>query len=438
MSLLARIVARPRPLFLALGCVALFALPVAVMLHFRDDPPPDMSLFEPPVLAGDAAVHAAWAADSVRLTPKNSFRGQKMRLVKRLAGGDRTAVDPARAMLAEHAGWLAAWEAYASSSPRVPFYNRRVPESDNVPGFSDAKWLHLLKAILLLSEDDESAAFAELGKVYRFALREGDAGLPSSREMRGWDDRMEGLLLEAARRAKTPELAERLLSMPLPSEAQIYRGCVADEIHDRLVVKLMLEGRLGERPKDFPRGVVPKNGVEWAQFCDALEDRWERANLLPNATLLELLRVQARVRRNCESVALGRPAPFDLSGDFGLMMRRNWAGHVMLWRCGIVEWAAVQRPILDLRVSAIRRACLLYAIRHGGRAPAALSELGLPALTLLDPYSGKPFRYDAKALRLFTDMDASSSDPGLPILLPEPAAVYPETVAAGSVQDASL
>ena len=381
------------------GVAAFTWLTLAVYSHFHDDAPPDMSAFDaPPATALEAQAKAEWDAKNGHLRPKTGgvpfvtylHRASKMR-------------DQIRKSLTTWGPWLAEWERFAETTPNFHAYAGQGP---NAWDHNYASRLMRARAALSLLEGTEDEAYEALSKLYRNLRREIEApqscrtmGNRGLRELE-W---AEELLLEAALRAKSPMAAERVLALYLPDEDELIRRFEQAAPYDRHETKLELEQAMKTPPPDFPSD-FPTGQADWEKVGEAVSGRWEKANLLPNATLQELLRRQRTAPR--EGLA---HAPGAYFGEPSFW-ERNYAGHRLA--------AAPQRmqrfQLARRRIHEIGRAAVRHTWQSGAAAPAALADLELPATTLTNPYTGKPFRYDPAARRIFLDLDEKRT-------LPEPS-----------------
>lgn len=364
-------------------------LALAIHLHFHDDAPPDMSAFAaPPVPEVDPAVRAEWTAKSNHLRPTGYIP-----FFTHLQNADANR-ERLRKGLANWSSWLAEWERIAETTPR---FHEFAGESPHEWDPQYASRLMRTRAALRLLEGTEDEAYEALAQLYRELRRQIET--PQSSELMGkrglWELGWgEELLLEAALRAKSPMAAERILALYLPSEDELIRRFEAAAPFDRHELKLKLEKAMKTPPPAFPSD-IPTGREDWKKVGEALSGRWEKANLLPNATLREVLRHQETSPG--ERLAQASPG----RGDGPSPTVRNQAGLRLIAQGeGAQQWHLILR-----RLHEIRRAAVRHTWRSGGAAPAALADLGLPAATLTNPCTGKPFRYDPVTRELFLDVD---------------------------------
>ena len=394
---------RRRRILRTLFITGFLLAPVAVFFHFRDDS-------EPP-----ANPYAAYLP-----TPDSEgerrFAEAARAFMEATAGFDKNTSDfdtydtqfseerlafegfsPARQIIDARADHLPAAEVFLNRRPirfKRPSSDALNRKIDEVVALKRA-WKTLAAAATKLTAEGKPAEAVELLTRHADSIRHSDGchhTLITALTQVACAGLLDRTLTEIAWRTTdraTIEHALRTARRNDPDRELAWRTTLAGELEFFKLAFHQLRNasspRLPHTASGWPKVDSPRAVANWAR------DYWMSANTLPNAT--------ARVYFDAAS-AQEKGAPPAAPGFFATTLGRNCGGIrlVTVAQFGLsIRSRFVEGFTANRRLTQAAIAIRLHEVAHG-RRPASLAELSpdiLPAVPL-DPYDGKPLRYDAK------------------------------------------
>lgn len=422
---------RSRKILIASAGTGIVALSVAGYCHFKDDAPPDLSRF--PKQSYDEAAYADYRRRADDFTTRYvAFKPKKPDDIDEEAIDDTNALIVPRALrgdpvarrclsrkIRENKDAIEAASRLVGSYRRSE-YDMTRPDTISTPVTMSQE----RQAVNLLL--DYAAWQAADGRPDE-AIRTIDGIVAGTGDRRALGTTLIDYLISAAIDRKIESLlvriihvdtdrtrierTARIMDKTAPEPKLLERGITGEVAflqnvltnHTNLAIKA-----LGEADEPSA-GVVAK-----------IDAYWIRANILPNATLRDYGdTIETFIRTHQGSLndasKLEKPHRF----------QRNYGGKLILntVAVSVAPTLAVQKRSLaahDLARVAI--AVRLYQLSNNGKNPAALADLApayLPEIPV-DPFDGKPMRYDPKTGRAWSvgeDLKVDGGDPEKDIIL---------------------